>query len=92
MEMCFLDNSNMRTNAKYTNTNNNYYINNINIDTNKIKENLANNTLTMYRIYILSKYYEKCDNIGLIKILLFDRNERNIPIICYNTNCNLNNK
>ena len=92
MEMCFLDNSNMRTNAKYTNTNNNYYINNINIDTNKIKKNLANNTLTMYRIYILSKYYEKCDNIGLIKILLFDRNERNIPIICYNTNCNLNNK
>ena len=32
----------------------NYYIDIINIDTNKIKENLVNNTLTMYSIYILS--------------------------------------
>ena len=93
LEIFFLNNSNMRTSATNTNSNNynsNYYIENI--DENKIKENLVNNTLIMYSIYILSKYNENCDLVGLTKIILFDRKGNNIPIVCYNTNYNLNNK
>ena len=92
LEICFLNNSNIRTNE--TNTNTNYYIDNTinNIDENKIKENLLNNTLTMYTLYILSKYYTNCDKIGLTKILLFDNKGNNIPIVCYNINSSLNNK
>jgi len=61
------------------------------IDENKIKENISQNTLTMYTIYILSKYYPHCNKIGLSKITLFDKNGNVIPIICSNTNSNSNN-
>ena len=79
-------------NTTNTNTNNNYIDNTTVIDENKIKENLANNTLTMYSIYILSKYYQNCDKIGLTKIIPFDNKGNNIPVIYYNTNYNLNNR
>ena len=105
LEICFLNNSNINTNDNtkitYTNinNNNNNYLDNINmkinqveIDENKIKENISHNTLTMFTIYILSKYYQNCDKIGLSKILILDKNGKDIPIVCYNINCNLNNK
>ena len=93
LEICFSNNSNIKTNEiNNTNTNNTNYYTNINIDENKIKENLLNNTLTMYTIYIISKYYQQCDKIGLTKIILFDKKGNNIPIICYNINCSLNNR
>ena len=88
------NNLEIKTNINTTNTNNNNIYNNNTaiIDENKIKENLANNTLTMYSIYILSKYYQNCDKIGLTKIILFDNKGNNIPVIYYNTNNNLSNR
>ena len=46
----------------------------------------------MYTIYIISKYYQNCDKVGLTKLIPFDKNGNNIPIICYNINCPLNHK
>ena len=53
---------------------------NVEIDENKTKENILQNTLTMYSIYIISKYYNTCDKIGLGKIALYDKNKNIIPI------------
>ena len=95
LEIGFLNNSNIKTNETNANTNTNYYIDNTtnnNLDDNKIKENLVNNALTMYTIYIISKYYQNCDKIGLTKIIPFTKNGINVPIVCYNINCSLNNK
>ena len=90
LELCSISNTN---NIKINSTNNNNINNNNNfLDENQIKENLVNNALTMYSIYILSKYYQHCDKIGLTKIILFDKNKEQIPIIYYNTNNNLNTK
>ena len=90
LELCSISNTN---NIKINSTNNNNINNNNNFpDENQIKENLVNNALTMYSIYILSKYYQHCDKIGLTKIILFDKNKEQIPIIYYNTNNNLNTK
>ena len=97
LEICFLNNSS-------SNSNNNIFGNitlnkrkkekkqkiKIEIDENKIKENISQNTLTMYTIYILSKYYSNCKKVGLLKINIFDKNGNNIPVICYNTNSNSN--
>ena len=93
LEICFINNSN--------NSENNIDINNIKkkekkktikieVDENKVKENISQNTLTMYTIYILSKYYSNCNKVGLMKIIIFDKNGNNIPVICYNTNSNYN--
>ena len=88
LEICLVNNiNNTEINSTNTNINNNTtYL----LDEKKIKENLINNALTMYSIYILSKYYEKCDKIGLTKIILCDKKGEYIPIIYYNTNNNLN--
>ena len=97
LEICFLNNSS-------NNSNNNYFdginINRkekkrkmkIEIDENKVKENISQNTLTMYTIYILSKYYNKCKKVGLRKIIIFDKNGNTIPVICFNSNSNLSNR
>ena len=50
-----------------------------------INENLVQNSLTMYSIYILSKYFETCDKIGISKITLYDINKNPIPIEYSNT-------
>lgn len=48
------------------------------IDENKIKENISQNTLSIiYSIYIIFKYYPNCNKIG---ITLFDKNGNVIPI------------
>ena len=63
------------------------------IDENKIMENISQNTLTMYTIYLLSKNYKNYENrkIGIKKIQIFDYNDEEIPIICYNTNADFDN-
>ena len=63
---------------------------NLDIDENKAKENIFQNSLTMYSIYILSKYYNKCEKIGLSKISIYDANKNLIPIEYANTNEGLN--
>ena len=63
---------------------------NIEIDENKTKENIFQNSLTMYSIYILSKYYDTCDKIGISKISIYDKNKNLIPIEYSNTNEGLN--
>ena len=79
LDICFLNNSN---NNKVSNaTNNNLDVNNkkkkdnkqkikAEIDENKIKENISQNTLSMYTIYILSKYYPNCNKKTISSILL----------------------
>ena len=94
LEICLLNNSS-------NNINNNYF-ENINIkekkrkmkmevDENKVKENISQNTLTMYTVYILSKYDNKCKKVGLMKIIILDKNGNCVPVICYNSNSNLIN-
>ena len=60
------------------------------IDQNKTKENILQNTLTMYSIYIISKYYNTCDKIGISKISLYDKNKNIIPIDYSITNKGIN--
>ena len=63
------------------------------IDDNKIMENISQNTLTMYTIYLLNKNYKNYENkkIGIKKIQIFDCNNEEISIICYNTNADFDN-
>jgi len=101
LDICLLNNSNNNNKVNNATNNNNLDINKkkkenmqkikAEIDENKIKENISQNTLSMYTIYILSKYYPHCSKIGLSKITLFDKNGNVIPIICSNTNSNSNN-
>ena len=63
---------------------------NLEIDENKTKENIMQNTLTMYSIYIISRYYNTCDKIGLAKISLYDKDKNIIPIEYSITNEGLN--
>ena len=63
---------------------------NLEIDENKTKENIMQNTLTMYSIYIISRYYNTCDKIGLARISLYDKDKNIIPIEYSITNEGLN--
>ena len=54
---------------------------------NKVIQNITQNTLTMYSIYILSPYFTDFLKIGLSKITLFNENNNPIPVICTNNNC-----
>ena len=54
---------------------------------NKILQNITQNTLTMYSIYIISHYFSDFKKIGLSKIVLLNKNNKSIPVICSNTNC-----
>ena len=58
---------------------------NFEIDESKTKENIFRNSLTMYSIYIISKFYDICDKIGIAKIGLYDLNQNLIPIEYSNT-------
>ena len=82
-------NINMKNNYNedlYNENNINDEMVNLEIDENKTKENIYKNNLTMYSIYILSKYYNTCDKIGISKILIYDKNQKLIPIEYSNTN------
>ena len=57
----------------------------------KIKENFSKNTIVLYTIYIISKYDEKCDKIGIKLIKLYDINKNEIDILFSNANENLFN-
>ena len=64
--------------------------NNMNMNTfseKKIIQNINQNTLTMYSIYIISYYFMDFNKIGLSKILILDKNKKSIPVICSNNNC-----
>ena len=54
---------------------------------NKILQNINQNTLTMYSIYILSHYFTDFHKIGLSRIVLLNENNEPIPVICTNNNC-----
>ena len=54
---------------------------------NKIMQNITQNTLTMYSIYIISPYFTDFNKIGLSKIVLLNENNEQIPVICTNNNC-----
>ena len=57
------------------------------INDNKILENITQNTLTMYSIYIISYYFTDFKKIGLSKIILLNKENKPIPVICSNNNC-----
>ena len=63
---------------------------NVELEENKTKENILQNTLTMYSIYILSKYYNTCEKIGIAGISLYDREKNFIPIEYSITNERIN--
>ena len=54
---------------------------------NKVLQNITQNTLKMYSIYILSPYFTDFTKIGLSKIILLNENNEKIPVICTNNNC-----
>ena len=62
-------------------------INMKNISEKKVIQNLSQNTLTMYSIYIISHYFSDFNKIGLSRILILDKNKKSIPVICSNNNC-----
>ena len=59
---------------------------NLEIEENKTKENILKNSLTMYSIYIISKYYNTCNKIGILKITVYDKDKNIIPIEYSTTN------
>ena len=52
-----------------------------------IQYNISQNSLIMYSIYILSRYYNYFDKIGLNQIILYDKNDNIIPVLYSNCNC-----
>ena len=54
----------------------------------KVIQNINQNTLTMYSIYIISHYFRDFNKIGLSKIILLNKEKKSIPVICSNNNCN----
>ena len=51
-----------------------------------ILDNVIQNNITKYSIYILSKYYDNFKKVGLTKIKLYDKNNNEIFIIDSNSN------
>ena len=74
------------TNLKKRDINNDSINNNIELEENIIFNNIYQNSLTIYSIYILSKYHNYFDKIGLSQILLFDKNNNIIPVLYSNSN------
>ena len=83
-------NNNYNTNNKNNNQIEIEEMVNLEIDEDKTKENIFQNSLTMYSIYITSKYYNKCDKIGIEKISIYDKYKKLIPIEYSNTNEGIN--
>ena len=46
---------------------------NLEVYESKTKENIFKNNLAMYSIYILSRYYNACDRIGISNISIYDK-------------------
>ena len=70
-------------------------INNINVnikllEDKNIIDNVIQNNMTMYSIYILSKYEKNFSKIGIYKIRLYNQNNEEIFILY--SNANINNK
>ena len=99
------NNENKLSNRQYSQSNKNEiiykennYVNEI-IDNNnnkemnddKIIQNISNNSLNTYSIFISHKYYKSQNKIALRKIKLFDFNDNEIPVIFYRTNADFNN-
>ena len=59
---------------------------NTDIDEKKILDNISENSITMFSIFILTKYNDNYNKIGLSKIRVLDITNNEIPIICYNSN------
>ena len=53
----------------------------------KVIQNINQNSLTMYSIYIISHYFTDFNKIGLSKVVILDKNNKSIPVICSNNNC-----
>ena len=61
------------------------------INKDKIIENISNNSLNTFSIFISHKYYKEANKISLKKIKLFDFSDNEIPVIFYRTNADFNN-
>ena len=77
---------NTRKNSKENNI-----INNNEITDEKIIENISNNSLNTYSIFISHKYYKNVEKIALKKIKLFNITDIEIPVLFYRTNADYNN-
>ena len=53
----------------------------------KVIQNINQNALTMYSIYIISYYFTDFNKICLYLVLVLDKNKKSIPVICSNNNC-----
>ena len=62
-------------------------LNEKNFSEKKVIQNINQNSLTMYSIYIVSHYFTDFNKIGLSKIVVLDKNNKKIPVICSNNNC-----
>ena len=93
-------NRNNSVNKKYNDSNklknipinfeNNYDLKN-DIDENKIYENIENNSINTYSIFIFQKYHKIFQKIALKKIKIFDINNKEILIMFYQTNADYDN-
>ena len=93
-------NRNNSVNKKYNDSNklknipinfeNNYDLKN-DIDENKIYENIENNSINTYSIFIFQKYHKIFHKIALKKIKIFDINNKEILIMFYQTNADYDN-
>ena len=61
------------------------------IEDKNIIENVIQNNMAMYSIYLLSKYENNYNKIGISKIALYDKNNNEINILYSNSNSNMNN-
>ena len=62
-----------------------------NIDENKIYENIENNSINTYSIFIFQRYHKNFKKIALKKIKIFDINNNEILIMFYQTNADYDN-
>ena len=83
-----------KTEYGYENAHNNMgiiYNSKNDIDENKISENIENNSINTYSIFIFQKHYKNVEKIGLKKIKIFDMNNNELPVIFYQTNADYDN-
>ena len=62
------------------------------IEDKNIIENVVQNNMSMYSIYIISKYEKNFSKIGIQRIGLYDKNNNEIFILYSNSNINMENK
>ena len=76
---------------KQSNNSQKFKINDLDED-DRILDNVMQNGITKYTIYINSKYNDECENVGLSKIKLYDKNNNEIFIISSKSNANDNDE